>query len=163
MPYRTIQTLYDALLPKGRDRSYFKSLYLTKLDGQVIDDIVTGLDKRPSEMTFTSIWPFAAAVRRVPPHATAFGDRSMPYMFSIDAIWSKPEEDAANVGWARSFWSDMQPHSNGRLYLNFPGHGEGKDLVRNAFGAETYAKLAAIKRKYDPTNFFRLNQNILPG
>jgi FAD/FMN-containing dehydrogenase len=163
MPYRTIQTLYDALLPKGRDRSYFKSLYLTKLDGQVIDDIVTGLDKRPSEMTFTSIWPFAAAVRRVPPHATAFGDRSMPYMFSIDAIWSKPEEDSANVGWARSFWSNMQPHSNGRLYLNFPGHGEGKDLVRNAFGAEIYAKLAAIKRKYDPTNFFRLNQNILPG
>jgi hypothetical protein len=84
-------------------------------------------------------------------------------MFSIDAIWSKPEEDAANVGWARSFWSDVQPHSNGRLYLNFPGHGEGKDLVRNAFGAETYAKLAAIKQKYDPTNFFRLNQNILPG
>src|SRR5215469_5415728 len=105
MPYRTIQTLYDALLPKGRDRAYFKSLYLTKLDGQVIEDIVAGLDKRPSEMTFTSIWPFAAAVRRVPPHATAFGDRSMPYMFIIDAIWSKPEEDAANTGWAHSFWS----------------------------------------------------------
>ena len=113
--------------------------------------------------TGRSTCPFAGAVQRVPAYATPFGDRSMPYMFSIDAIWSKPGEDAANIGWARSFWSDMQPHSNGRLYLNFPGHGEGKDLVRNAFGAETYAKLAAIKRKYDPTNFFRLNQNILPG
>jgi Berberine and berberine like len=55
----------------------------------------------------------------------------------------------------------MQRHSSGRLYLNFPGHGEGEDLVRNAFGGETYAKLAVIKKKYDPTNFFRLNQNIV--
>ena len=59
-------------------------------------------------------------------------------------------------------WSDMQRHSNGRLYLNFPGHGEDEGLVRKAFGSETYTKLATIKRKYDPTNFFRLNQNISP-
>ena len=163
LPYRTLQTLYDGLFPKGRDRCYWKSLYLTGLDGPVIDEIVSRLSARPSEMTFASVWKFGAAVRRVAPDATAFGDRSMPYMLSIDSIWSRPEDDAANVTWTRRFWSAMQPHSNGRLYLNFPGHGEDEDLVRNAFGKETYARLAAVKKKYDPTNLFRLNQNIPPG
>jgi len=57
----------------------------------------------------------------------------------------------------------MQRHSNGRLYLNFPGHGEGEELMRNAFGSEIYGRLAAIKRKFDPTNFFRMNQNVSPS
>jgi FAD/FMN-containing dehydrogenase len=57
----------------------------------------------------------------------------------------------------------MKPHSTGRMYLNFPGHGEGDDLVREAFGNDTYARLQKIKRKYDPNNLFRMNQNIDPG
>ena len=163
MSYRTIQTLYDGLFPKGRDRCYWKSLYLLGLDNGVIEDIVSSLDKRPSELTFASVWKFGGAVQRVAPDATPFGDRSMSYMLSIDSIWSKPEDDAANIAWTRNFWFDMQRHSNGRLYLNFPGHGEGEDLVRKAFGGEIYARLTAVKQKYDSTNFFRLNQNILPG
>jgi FAD/FMN-containing dehydrogenase len=163
MSYRTIQALYDGLFPKGRDRCYWKSLYLTGLDSQVIDDLVSRLGKRPSDMTFASVWTFGGAVQRVAPDATAFGDRSMPYMLSIDAVWSKSGEDAANIAWTRELWSDMQRHSNGRLYLNFPGHGEDGGLVRTAFGSETYARLTAVKQKYDPTNFFRLNQNIPPG
>ncbi len=163
MPYRTIQTLYDGLFPKGRDRCYWKSLYLTGLDDPVIKNIVSQLGKRPSEMTFASVWKFGGAVQRVAPDATSFGGRSMPYMLSIDSIWSKPDDDATNISWTRNFWNDMQRYSNGRLYLNFPGHGEGEELVRNAFGREIYGRLAAIKRKYDPTNFFRMNQNIPPS
>lgn len=163
MPYRTVQMLYDGLFPRGRDRCYWKSLYLNGLDRPVIEDIVSRLNKRPSEMTFASVWKFGGAVQRVVPDATAFGDRSMPYMLSIDSIWSKPEDDAANISWTRNFWCDMQRHSNGRLYLNFPGHGEGEDLVRNAFGSEIYGRLAAIKGKYDPSNFFRMNQNVSPS
>ena len=163
MPYRAVQTLYDGLFPKGRDRCYWKSLYLTGLDGSVIQDIVSQLDRRPSEMTFSSVWKFGGAVQRVAPGATPFGDRAMSYMLSIDSIWSKPADDAANIAWTRDFWSAMRRHSNGRLYLNFPGHGEGEDLVRDAFGKEVYARLAALKKKYDPTNFFRANQNILPS
>lgn len=162
MPYRTLQTLYDGLFPKGRDRCYWKSLYLTGLDTPVIDEIVSRLGARPSEMTFASVWKFGGAVRRIAPDATAFGDRSMPYMLSIDSIWSRPEDDAANITWTRRFWSAMRPHSNGRLYLNFPGHGEDEDLVRSAFGKDAYARLAAVKKQYDPTNLFRLNQNIPP-
>ncbi len=163
IPYRTIQTFQDALFPKGRDRNYFKSLYLTGLDSGVIDDIVTHAEQRPSEMTLASVWQFAGAMQRVAADATAFGDRSMPYMLSIDSIWSQPEDDAANLAWSRGFWSAMRRHSNGRLYLNFPGHGEDAALVRNAVGEATFARLVGVKRKYDPTNFFRVNQNIPPA
>jgi FAD/FMN-containing dehydrogenase len=162
MPYRTIQAMYDALFPKGRDRCYWKSTYLRNLNDEVIAEIVAGMAARPSEMTFTSIWKFGGAVQRVPANATAFGDRSMPFMLSLDAIWSKPADDEANIAWTRSLWTRMQRHSTGRLYLNFPGHGEGETLVRDAFGPETYARLQKIKGKYDPENLFRMNQNILP-
>jgi FAD/FMN-containing dehydrogenase len=162
MDYRTLQKLYDGLFPKGRDRCYWKSTYLARLDDEVIGDIVASVAKRPSEMTYASVWNFGGAVQRVAADATAFGDRSMPYMLSIDAVWSRPADDAANIAWARNFWRDMQRHSTGRLYLNFPGHGEDHDLVRNAFGARAYTRLQEIKRKYDPTNLFRMNQNIQP-
>jgi FAD/FMN-containing dehydrogenase len=163
MPYRAIQTMYDSLFPKGRDRCYWKSAYLKGLDDTIIREITAGLSRRPSEMTFASIWAFGGAVQKVTPNATAFGDRSMPYMLSLDAIWSQPGDDDSNIDWVRSLWNDMQRHSTGRLYLNFPGHGEGADLVPNAFGPETYERLQKIKREYDPENLFHMNQNIAPA
>jgi FAD/FMN-containing dehydrogenase len=162
MPYRAIQSLYDPLFPKGRDRSYFRSLYLPSLDERAIADLVSGLDTRPSEMTFSSVWYFGDVVRRVAADATAFGDRSQPWLFSIDAIWSKREEDAANIAWAHRLWSTMRPYSNGRLYLNFLSANDDPDVMRDAVGRETHERLARIKAKYDPTNFFRMNQNIAP-
>ena len=113
-------------------------------------------------MTYASIWKFGGAVQRVTADATAFGDRSMPFMFSLDAIWSNPADDSANMGWVRDCWQDMQRYSTGRMYLNFPGLGEGENLVRDAFGAKPMPA-SDIKRKYDPQNVFRMNQNILPG
>jgi len=163
MPYRVIQTLYDAIFPKGRDRCYWKSLYLTALSDQAIDDVVGHLARRPSDMTFASVWWMGEGVRRVPAYASAFGDRSAPYMVSFDAIWSAPTDDAANIRWARDAWADMQRYGSGRMYLNFPGHGEDDDLVRSALGVEVYAKLAKVKRVYDPDNLFRMNQNVRPG
>jgi FAD/FMN-containing dehydrogenase len=162
MPYRTIQRLYDMIFPEGRDRSYWKSLYLRTLDDDAIREIAAHLADRPSEMTFASIWAFGGAVQRVPATATAFGDRSAPYMLSLDAIWSSRHDDAANIDWVRAAWAEMQRHGTGGMYLNFPGHGEGSDLVRSALGAETYARLAQVKRDYDPDNLFRMNQNVLP-
>jgi hypothetical protein len=100
MPYRTIQSLYDAIFPKGRDRCYWKSLYLQTLDDNVISDIVSQLSKRPSDMTYASIWKFGSAVQSVPAAATAFGDRSAPFMLSLDAIWSSRRDgrSQANAG-----------------------------------------------------------------
>jgi FAD/FMN-containing dehydrogenase len=162
MPYRTIQTLYDAIFPSGRDRCYWKSTYLKSLDGTVIGDIAAHLSRRPSEMTYASIWKFGGAMQRVPADATAFGDRSAPFMLSLDAIWPDGRDDDANINWVRSTWNDMQRHSTGRLYLNFPGLGEDRSLVESAVGEKTYARLQAVKRAYDPGNLFRHNQNIQP-
>ena len=163
MPYRTLQSIYDGLFPKGRDRCYWKSTYLKGLGDDVIREITARMAQRPSEMTFASIWKFGGAVQRVAAEATAFGDRSMPFMLSLDAIWSSADDDAANIGWVRNFCDDMQRHSTGRMYLNFPGHGEGTNLVRDAFGVETYGRLQKVKRRYDPKNLFRMNQNIVPA
>jgi FAD/FMN-containing dehydrogenase len=162
MPYRTIQTLYDAIFPKGRDRCYWKSTYLRALDDTIIADITEQLVRRPSEMTYASIWKFGGAMQRVAPDATAFGDRSAPFMLSLDAIWSDAKDDEANMSWVRKAWTDMQRHSTGRLYLNFPGLGEDASLVKNALGEGVYARLQQVKRKYDPRNLFRMNQNVQP-
>jgi FAD/FMN-containing dehydrogenase len=164
MPYRSIQALYDPLFPKGRDRSYFRSLFLPTLDQRIIQEIVSGLADRPSEMTYSSVWYFGDVVRKVPADATAFGDRSQPWLFSIDGIWSKSEDDAANIAWVRRLWSTIRPYSNGRVYLNFLAGDDGQPaMIRDGIGADTYQRLVTIKRKYDPTNFFRLNQNIPPA
>ena len=163
MPYRSIQALYDPLFPKGRDRSYFRSLFLPTLDQRIIQEIVSGLADRPSEMTYSSVWYFGDVVRKVPADATAFGDRSQPWLFSIDGIWSKSEDDAANIAWVRRLWSTIRPYSNGRVYLNFLAGDDGQPaMIRDGIGADTYQRLVTIKRKYDPMNFFRLNQNISP-
>ena len=83
-------------------------------------------------------------------------------MYSLDGVWSDPADDAANVAWSRQGWESAKPYGHeGRIYLNFPGHGEDDDLTRKAFG-ENYARLARIKAKYDPQNLFRFNQNIVP-
>lgn len=162
LPYRTLQTLYDALFPKGRDRCYWKSTYLKDLKQETVEAIVKGVSRRPSEMTLASVWKLGGRMRHVPLDATAFGDRSMPFMLSLDAIWSRPSEDEANITWARSVWSELQPHSTGRSYLNFPGLGEAPNLVRDAFGPDGFERLLRIKQQYDPGNLFRMNQNICP-
>ena len=85
-------------------------------------------------------------------------------MVSIDSIWTTPTRTSANIAWTRAFWERLQPYSDrGRIYLNFAGHGEDNDeLTRRAFGPN-YERLADIKRRYDPTNMFRFNQNIRPS
>ena len=164
MPYCEVQRLFDAVIPFGRHRCYWKSHYLAGLDDALIELILAANAAPPSPSTLSSIWNFGGATAAVPADATAFGDRSMPYMYSIDAIWNEPTEDAANIAWARDFWEQLRPCSqDGRMYLNFPGRGEeGEALLRRTFGPN-YDRLRAIKRKYDPDNMFRFNQNILPG
>jgi FAD/FMN-containing dehydrogenase len=118
----------------------------------------------PSPNTLSSIWNFGGATAAVAADTTAFGDRSMPYMLSIDSVWSDAADDAANIDWTRSFWQRMRSHSHhGRMYLNFPGQGEeGEKILQDTFGAN-YARLREIKRKYDPQNRFRFNQNLKPA
>ena len=100
----------------------------------------------------------------VPADATAFGDRSMPWMVSFDSCWSSPADDEANIAWSRRGWDLVGPWAAGeRIYLNFAGHGEDASLTERAFGAANHARLRAIKATYDPQNLFRFNQNIRPA
>ena len=162
--YADVQQLFDTVIPFGQHRCYWKSRYLSRLDDEAIDVIVAGNARPPSANTLSSIWNFGGATAQVDAFATAFGDRSMPWMFSIDSIWDHPDQDDANITWTRSFWDRLEPFADrGRIYLNFAGHGEDNDdLVRRTFGPN-YARLAEIKRRYDPTNMFRFNQNIPPS
>jgi FAD/FMN-containing dehydrogenase len=163
MTYCEVQQLYDGLFPKGVHHAYFKSIYLNGLDDAMIDEIASRATDRPSDLTLCSVWHMGAATSRVAGDATAFGDRNMGWMLSIDGIWMDPTDDRKNLDWARAFWADMKHHSNGRAYLNFAGFGEeGEDLVRTSYGDANYQRLVELKTKYDPTNLFRLNQNISP-
>jgi FAD/FMN-containing dehydrogenase len=164
MTYCEAQKLFDTVVPFGKHRCYWKSHYLNALDDGIIDRILAGNARPPSPNTLSSIWNFGGATARVDAAATAFGDRSMPYMFSIDSIWTRAEDDERNIAWTRDFWQSMKPHSHrGRIYLNFPGLGEeGEALLSRSFG-DNFERLKAIKKKYDPENMFRFNQNIRPA
>jgi FAD/FMN-containing dehydrogenase len=164
MNYCELQKLFDTLMPFGEYRCYWKSHYLSALSDEVIDAILQGNAEPPSANTLSSIWNFGGATADVAADATAFGDRSMPYMFSIDSVWSEAGDDEKNITWTRNFWRQMQPWSDqGRMYLNFPGMGEeGDQLLKDTFG-DNYARLREIKQKYDPDNRFRFNQNITPA
>lgn len=164
MRYCDLQQLFDTVIPFGQHRSYWKSRYLADLPDQAIDLMLEGNREPPSPNTLSSIWNFGGATARVPADAMAFGDRSMPWMVSFDAVWNTAVEDEVNIAWARSSWERLAPHAaGGRIYLNFPGLGEeGDDLVRRSFG-DNFGRLAAIKRDYDPDNVFRFNQNVQPA
>lgn len=162
--YCEIQQLFDTLMPAGDFRCYWKSHYLSGLSDDVIDEILAGIATIPSPNSLSSIWNFGGATAQVAADATAFGDRSMPWMFSLDSVWKNAQDDETNIGWTRDFWQRMQRHSHkGRMYLNFPGQGEeGEKLLRDTFG-DNYQRLREIKAKYDPDNRFRFNQNIRPA
>ena len=101
------------------------------------------------------------AIRRRPPADSAFENRSAEHALNIDAVWSDPETDAAQIAWVGRMFEATQPFGAG-VYVNFLGE-EGDERVRAAYGPEKYERLARIKARYDPDNFFRMNQNIRPA
>ncbi len=163
MDYCDVQQLFDTLMPAGEYRCYWKARYLTNLSDEMIDLALENAKSAPSDNSISSIWNFGGATAQVAPEATAFGDRSMGWMYSLDGVWSDAGDDAANIAWSRDGWESAQPHGHhDRAYLNFAGHGEDGDaLTRAAFG-ENYQRLVEIKTRYDPKNMFCFNQNIRP-
>ena len=151
MDYCDIQQLFDTLIPFGQLPVLLEEPLSERLGDDVIDLILEGNAAPPSPNTLSSIWNFGGATARVGAADSAFGDRSMPYMFSIDSIWEAPADDDANIAWTRDFWQRMKPHSDGgRIYLNFPGLGEeGEELVRRSFGAN-FERLARAQAEIRP-------------
>jgi FAD/FMN-containing dehydrogenase len=124
---------------------------------------VSAYEQVPSPLSAILIEQFGGAVSRVPRDATAFDQRDSDYNFVIISRWSDPAEGDRNVAWARATSDMAKPFTTGRVYVNYIGAGEAADRVRAAFSPEKFARLSSVKRKYDPTNLFRINQNIPPG
>jgi FAD/FMN-containing dehydrogenase len=105
------------------------------------------------------------AVRRIDADATAFNHRDAEYSFLCIGSCAPGEDADKCVRWAREFWQAMQPYASSAMYVNYLGQeaDEGADRIKAAYGPQKYQRLAALKKKYDPTNLFRLNQNIEPA
>ena len=160
-PYVAHQQMFDPAAPHGL-HYYWKSSELPPLTDEIIDVIVDHCSRISSPKTTVPIFTQGGAVARVPEDAMAFSNRSAMHNINMAAAWDPTDpEPERHYEWVREMWSALQPHAVG-VYVNFIAD-EGDARVQEAYGAEKYERLVALKAKYDPTNFFRFNQNIDPG
>jgi hypothetical protein len=158
--YTALQRLFDPFFPARELRYYWKSLYMSRLDGDAIATLASAAERRPSPMSMLVLWALGGAMSRVGPHETAVGPRDSPFVLEVLANWKEPADTAPNITWAREVCDDVRPYSTGKTNVNFPGGDEPMlEFVTSAFGAE-YPRLLRVKQKYDPSNIFRLNPNI---
>jgi FAD binding domain/Berberine and berberine like len=165
IPYTTAQQLLDSFYPFGL-QSYWKSSFLKEISDEAIDTVVAFCAKRPTPICHAIIeHQLGGEVKRVDRDSTAFGQRDAEYSFMSLGVCAEKAGAEKCVQWAREFWDAMQPWSTGGVYVNYLGReaDEGAGRIEAAYGREKYARLAALKNKYDPTNLFRLNQNIKPS
>lgn len=175
-PLRTLGTpVLDSIGPKSylevqgmfevrqgeQSQNYWKANYLRDLSDEAIDVILEYLGAKPSARCGVLLEYWHGAAARVRPEETAFAHRGDRYGIGIIAKWFDPLASEEHIRWAREFWTAMEPHSSRGVYVNYLGD-EGEERVKAAYTPETYERLVALKKKYDPTNFFRLNRNIKP-
>jgi FAD/FMN-containing dehydrogenase len=158
-PYLAHQAMFDPTFPHGR-WYYFRACDVTELSDEVIDITVDHASRISSPLTAFPIWQMGGAVARVGDDETAFSGRAAGHTFNISGMTDAAEGFAEERDWVRNFWSALEPYHTS-VYTNFLMD-EGEERVREAYGADKYDRLKALKRKYDPDNFFRLNQNIPP-
>jgi FAD/FMN-containing dehydrogenase len=160
-PYTTLQSMFDPSVPHGW-HYYWKSVELPPLTDGAIETLIDHASAQTSPKSYCIVFQLGGALGRVGEAETAFSQRDAAHNVNINAVWTEDDPDAErHIAWAREFFDAMQPHAGGRVYLNFLGD-EGENRVRQAYGSEQYERLVELKRKYDPTNLFRLNQNIEP-
>jgi len=158
MPYTVMQTLIDPLWEKGV-HAYFKATNLARLDDRLIERLIELHHQAPGAQCEIHIHQMGGAVARVGEDDNAFAERSMPYVLNAATAWRDPREGDATRRWARAVIDAASEWSTGRAYVNYLGDGSA---ARAAYGDEKYARLAELKRRYDPANVFRFNQNIEP-
>ena len=160
MPYTAWQTVLDPLLTPGA-RNYWKSHDFAALSDGLSDVLVDYARRIPDPQTEIACAQLGGAVGRVPRTATAYNHRDGQYVMNVHGRWDDPAKDEACIAWARSLWQAAAPFATGSVYVNFLTQEEG-GRVREAYG-ENYERLVALKDKYDPSNLFRVNQNIRPS
>jgi FAD/FMN-containing dehydrogenase len=158
-PFLDHQAMFDPSFPHGQ-WYYFKSCDVTELTDDVIDVTAEHVMKIRSPLTNFPIWQLGGAVARIGEDETAFNGRGVGHTFNIGAATATADGFDEEREWVRNFWSALEPYHTS-VYVNFLMD-EGEERVRQAYGAQKYDRLTALKRKYDPDNLFRLNQNIPP-
>ena len=159
IPYVTMQSMFDAALPPGR-LNYWKTGLTDRLDDEVIAATVEYARQVPSPLSVIIFAEFHGAYSRVGKTDTAYYHRDLQYDLIALSVWTDPADTQRNIRWARELFAAWEPHLPRAVYVNDLGD-EGEERAQSAYG-ENYARLVALKNTYDPTNLFRLNQNIKP-
>jgi FAD/FMN-containing dehydrogenase len=158
--YTEIQMMLDFAAPAGMNY-YFKCPFLCELSDQAIQTIVDYSERLPTEQTQVVLEHMHGVASRIPATETAFGLRRTQYSINIIPAWSDPALAETCIDWARGFASTLETFGASDSYVNYLGN-DGASAVRAAYGVN-YERLAELKKKYDPDNFFRFNQNIAPA
>jgi FAD/FMN-containing dehydrogenase len=161
MPFTAIQSLFDGLMPKGL-QWYWKGDFVKELPDAAIDTHIENIKNAPSELSLMHLYPIDGAVHRVKPDATAWSTRDARFSMVIAAIDADPNKADALKKWGRAYWEAIHPHNLGGAYVNFMMDDENDGRVQASYGPN-YARLAAVKKTYDPRNLFRVNQNVKPA
>jgi FAD/FMN-containing dehydrogenase len=159
MPYVELQKLLDAGNPPGL-RNYWKADMYPELPDEAVDRLLDAAAQPLSPFTTLIIQPIGGAVHRVPDDATAMGWRRAKWALHVLGMWEDPADDEANIAWVRNVQAALAPYAMQGTYLNYLMD-EGTQRVAESFGPH-YDRMVELKNKYDPTNFFRFNQNIRP-
>jgi hypothetical protein len=160
MAFPQMQTLLDGAFPDG-NYNYWKSTFLRELSDDAIALLVEHANRATSPLTGIVIEYYGGAASRVGVAETAFAQRQAQYDLIFLAQWTEPGESQLHIEWARTSADSIRPFSSDSYYLNYLGE-ESEDTIKAAFGPN-YERLMTVKKKYDPENFFCLNQNIKPG
>ena len=157
--YVQLQRAGDASFPRGH-RFYWKAQFLRQITEAAADALIDRFPTVPSPRSFFVFQQVGGAISRLPATATAYANRHAAYDSFPVSIWSDPAADEANIAWARDMYAVLRPFGMGGVYVNNLGD-EGHERVKAAYG-ENYDRLVKLKRKFDPDNLFRLNQNVQP-
>jgi FAD/FMN-containing dehydrogenase len=160
MPYVAVQSLLEAANPPGL-RNYWKADMYPQLPDAAVEALISSASEPLSPFTTIIVQPLGGAVHRVPDDATAIGWRSAKWALHVLGMWQDAAEDDRQIAWVRNVAAALQPWAQRGGYLNYIMD-EGEQAVHDSFGRH-YGRMVALKEKYDPTNFFRMNQNIKPN
>src|SRR6516165_2797081 len=158
--YVQLNTLFDAAVPYGGVQRYWKSSFLKALGDDLIEVLTERSAKMLSPMSMVLFFHLHGAAARVDRNATAFGLRDDQWDYDVISQWHDPGESASHIQWTREFWTAVEPFASGEVYVNHLD-AEEATRIRAAYGPG-YERLVSLKNKFDPTNLFRLNQNIRP-
>ena len=160
MPYTAWETILDPLLTPGM-RNYWKSHDFLELSDGLIDTLISHARRIPDPQTEIAFAQLGEGVTKVPKEATAYAHRDAAFVMNVHGRWDNPANDTKCINWARELFQAATPFATGGVYVNFMTQ-EEQGRVRAAYGSN-YDRLVSLKKKHDPQNLFRTNQNIQPG